>query len=167
MEWGNVPAWLALIGGLTAAFAFTAGRLDARRLLASQVFAVLTSFRLGVDRQTGTYGHVNVKPTNYGNAPIFDVGISVHQRGRRRWFWRLRGRADWWTGAPVRGGGRLWSTILPESEGEVAELPAPDASRDADRTNPPVIMTFRDGNGRRWVRWPDGKLTSGWLTKQP
>ena len=23
----------------------------------------------------------------------------------------------------------------------------------------PIIIVFTDGNGRRWVRWPDGRLS--------
>jgi hypothetical protein len=27
------------------------------------------------------------------------------------------------------------------------------------REGPPLTVGFRDGHGRRWVRWSDGKLT--------
>ena len=35
---------------------------------------------------------------------------------------------------------------------------------------PPIVLMFRDGNGRLWARWPDGQLKrvspSRWLAKK-
>jgi hypothetical protein len=165
-DWGDVPAWLALIAGLIAVLTFVAGRLDARRAHAAQVFAVLTDFRLTERPEFEGEGHVTVTPTNYGPAPIFDAGVYVHEFGRRHWLWRMRRSTDWWTGEWVDGAAHGWTTIKPQSEGEQAVLPAPTAMRDQPQARPHVILSFRDGNGRRWVRWPDGKLQSAALSRR-
>jgi hypothetical protein len=33
---------------------------------------------------------------------------------------------------------------------------------DTEPARPPVLIRFVDCNGRRWVRWPDGKLDALW-----
>jgi hypothetical protein len=53
--------------------------------------------------------------------------------------------------------GRGYWTVEPESslDIELSMVADPEVADDG----PPVMVGFRDGNGRRWVRWSDGKLT--------
>jgi hypothetical protein len=163
-DWGQVPAWLALIIAVVVAVAFVDGRLDGRRALASQVYVVLSDFTASNDVPGGAEGHVSVRPTNYGEAPVFAVAIALHHWGHRRRYWRLQTRDQWWTGAPVPDGSRIYPMIEPDSSGETAVLPP--AAGVPPRRVPQVIVTFRDGSGRRWVRWPNGKLQSASLTRR-
>jgi hypothetical protein len=157
-DWSDVPSWLALIGGIAAVLAFLAGRRDARRALASHVFVTCTHFNL-YDSPTFT----EVVVSNTCTAPIFEVRVRVHQWGRRHRLWRLR--RSWWTGPVVEEGCRYIHTLAPRSAGRRWRLPAPDKPPGEPLSReewpvPPVVMTFTDGNGRPWVRWPTGRLES-------
>jgi hypothetical protein len=164
-DWGDVPLWLALVIALVAAVAFVDGRLDGRRAMASRVYVVVaTDFTASSDVLGGAEGHVSVRPTNYGESPAFGVAVALHDWGHRRRYWRFRTRDQWWTGSPVAGGTRIYSMVEPESSGEIVELPP--AAGVPPRRVPQVILTFRDGSGRRWVRWPNGTLQSASLTRR-
>jgi hypothetical protein len=151
VDWGSVPAWLGELAGIAVVIAFLAGRLDARRELAAQVLATHVSTQLTTTAESS----ITVQVANYSPAPIFNVGVATYDWGRRRWDWRLRHRRKWWTGA--RFAGRVVVTIPPELHGPVCDLPAPRTPGKLGEL-PPVIVTFTDGNGHRWVRWPDGRL---------
>ena len=163
-DWGDAWPWLVLIIAVVVAVAFVAGRLDDRSSLASHVYVVLTRSTASDNSPGEAAGHVSVRPVNYGDAPIFGLAVAVHALGHRRRFWRFQPREQWWTGAPVPGGVRTYPMIEPDSSGQTVELPVPEEL--APRRDPHVILTFRDSNGRRWVRWPNGKLQSASLTRR-
>ena len=94
-EGADVEPWLALIIGLVATVALVARWLDARRELASRVYVVLSRS----DPAGAAPGHVSVRPTNYGDAPIFGLAVALHSLGHRRRSWRVQPREEWWTGA--------------------------------------------------------------------
>jgi hypothetical protein len=161
-DWGDAGVWLALIIAVVVAVAFVAGRLDDRRALASRVYVVLSH---PSDKPAGAADrHVSVRPTNYGEAPVFGLAVALHAVGHRRRSWRFQHREHWWTGALLPEGVRNYPMIEPDSSGETVELPVP---ADVPPTrDPPAIVTFRDSNGRRWVRWPNGKLQSASLSRR-
>ena len=163
-DWGDAGSWLALILALVVAVAFVAGRLDDRRALASHVYVVVSKSAASADSPGDVAGHISVRPTNYGEAPIFGLAIALHSLGHRRRSWRFQQREQWWTGAPVPGGVRTYPMIEPDSSGQTVELPVPEGL--PPRRDPHVILTFRDSSGRRWVRWPNGKLQSASLTRR-
>jgi hypothetical protein len=162
--WGDAGSWLALIIALVAAVAFVGGRLDDRRALASRVYVVVSKSTASDDSPGGAADRVSVRPTNYGEVPIFGLAIALHSFGHRRRSWRFQQREQWWTGQPVPGGVRSYPMIEPDSSGQAVELPVPEGLH--PRRDPQVILTFRDSNGRRWVRWPNGKLQSASLTRR-
>jgi hypothetical protein len=92
--------------------------------------------------------------------PTYDVVLSLWEFGKRRRLWRFHGRANWLTSERLTT--RIYPAIPPrESVGKV-DLPAPGTEpRDVSKA-PPAVVTFRDGNGRNWVRWPDGRLNRIW-----
>jgi hypothetical protein len=94
---------------------------------------------------------------NDGALPASSVGVSAWTWGRRRITWRFRRRDSWMTGSRLEGGA-VFPTIVPRSRTEVHDLPGLwEWGPPGDP--PPIMLTFRDGLGRRWIRWPDGKLT--------
>jgi hypothetical protein len=167
-DWGDAGPWLVLILALVVAVAIVAGRLDDRSSLASHVYVVVSKSTASDDRPGEAAGHVSVRPANYGEAPIFGLAIALHSFGHRRRSWRFQQRDQWWTGAPVPGGVRTYPMIEPDSSGQTVELPVPEEPSEGlpPRRDPQVILTFRDSNGRRWVRWPNGKLQSASLTRR-
>jgi hypothetical protein len=54
--------------------------------------------------------------------------------------------------------GRVINTLMPDSSTDELDLPAPERPGPVEEP-PPIMLMFRDGSGREWVRWPDGNLT--------
>ena len=145
MDWVQ---WFALSGGLVAALAFIADRLDHARSDAAAAYVVFD-----LDKS-------KVEVHNDGPLPILSVDVDAWgYAARRRRTWRVRYIGSWMTGAtggyqPVRH----IPTIGPGSsfkEIDMLELPSPWPANHP----PTVLLVFTDGRGRRWVRWPDGRLS--------
>jgi hypothetical protein len=152
MDWVQ---WLALTGGLAAALTFVANRWDHARSDSAAVYAVVTHY-LERDPIESTY-----EVHNDGPLPILWVYVYVWDGdASRRITWRLRLPDSWMTdhGAQVD----LILTIRPGHSTEERPLPPPvrDPDRPAEFRVPGVMLIFLDGRGRRWVRWPDGSLSS-------
>lgn len=160
-DWGSVPAWLGLGGALIAAMSFLAGRRDAKRRPAALVFPITVNHRFGTSKPPDTFTNVQIE--NGSDMPIYDCILVLYQWGRRRRLWRFHTVQNWMTGERVVG--RVYSIIRANSVSQVAELPGlglpPQGKgwRAQMDMAPTALLMFRDGNGRRWVRWPDGKLT--------
>lgn len=156
-----MSGWLAFGGLLVAAATLGAAIADRRREQASGVFAIVEAYRMG----PGPDSHTTVSIHNLSPAPVFDAGVSVYKWGRRRWCWRVRRRVNWWTGARIPSG-VVYPTILPGVETEHEQLPGVDAPTVGRLpTKPDVIVTFTDASGRRWVRWPDSRLSRDLLRR--
>ena len=159
-DWGSVPSWLGLAGVVVAAAAFVSGRFDAMRRPASMVFPIVTSYKYGSRDEDN---HTTVRIENGSDMPAFECGISLYDWGRRRRAWRVRPHDNWMTGKRIVG--RVYPTLLAHSETGEDQLPGlanpmePDHTPTLRYVSPNVLLVFRDGNGRRWVRWPDGKLS--------
>lgn len=152
MDWVQ---WLTLAGGLTAVVTFVTSRRDATRSEAAGLYAVVTGYQAApapADRPV----HTRYKVVNDGQQPALAVGISAWGWGRRRWTWRVRPHADWMTGTRIVG--TVYPSISPRSETPEDEFPGVDVVGPAEE-RPPLMLIYRDGHGRRWVRWPDAKLT--------
>ncbi len=152
----DVPEWIGVGGVLIAALAYWSGRLDARRSLASAVHAVAERFEVGGDRP-----EIDVKVYNGSDRPVFDVLVCVWSwPGRRRWWWRAVTYGRWLSGARQQEMGT--HAIREHGASDLMEFrrfPA-ECIHDRGRTfRPPILVVFTDGNGRRWVRWPDGRLS--------
>jgi hypothetical protein len=148
--------WLALAGGLSAVAAFMANRRDAARSDAAGVYVQVTLFQ-GAPAPGGSATFTRYKIVNNGQLPASSVGIQALDWGRRRLLWRLRRRKNWWTGDWLAGGA-VYPIISPNSETDENELAGPAKWGPTGETHP-LMLKFRDGQGREWVRWPDGKLT--------
>jgi hypothetical protein len=147
--------WLALAGGLAAAVAFVAGRRDIARSAAAGVYVEVTLFQLGAT-PSDTPLFTRYKIVNDGRLPALAVSVSAWGWGRRRFWWGIRRQRNWMTGHRIIG--HVYHSVIPNSSTEEDDLPGLlDEGPPAER--PPVMLVFRDGFGRRWVRWPDGKLT--------
>lgn len=151
MDWVQ---WLALTGGLAAAVSFVASRREMTSTEAASVYVDVTGFQPAP--APGKPLLTRYKIVNNGRLPIFAVGISAWGWGRRRFLWRARRRQNWMTGKRIVG--HVYPSIRPSSVTEEEQLPGVEEEGPPDE-RPPVMLTFRDGFGRSWVRWPDGKLT--------
>jgi len=151
MDWVQ---WLALAGGLTAVAAFVQERRDRIRADAADVYVVVTEYRCA-SPEDEERSFTRFQVFNRAARPIFRVGVAAWDWGRRRITWRLRRHENWMTGRRIVG--RVFSTIAPSTETSEAKLPGllPDGD---PGESPPIMLVFRDGHGRRWVRWPDGRL---------
>lgn len=148
--------FLAISGALVAVAAFVAGRRDLARSDASRVYVIVTAFRYGepsVDSPLFT----NVRIVNDGPLPIFSVGLSTWDWGHRRTTWRLRRHRRWMTGRRLTG--QLYPTVLPESQTDEATFDGVPGYPNESGQSPYVLLVFRDGLGREWVRWHDGRLS--------
>jgi hypothetical protein len=154
-DWGNVPAWIALVGGLSALVSYATARVDARRVVASGLYVVPTRYKYG--DPPSDENRSDHKIANAGSLPVYDVGVSVWEFGRRRWFWRFRLATDWMSGKRLEG--RVFPAIEPGGTVDVEDMTPPQRPTEpTDSRRPPILLIFRDGNGRKWVRWPDGRL---------
>lgn len=147
----SMAGWLAFGGVLIALSSFVFGRRDFGRELAGKVFVLTLRWHVGIPE-----AFTKVRVTNGGASPIFSVGVATFDWGRRGRVWWLRRPDRWWTGDRLVG--RTFAIVSPSSQTEIAELPAPTTAERGPEL-PPVILTFTDGNGRRWIRWPDGRLS--------
>lgn len=152
MDWVQ---WIALSGGLVAAASFVRDRREAQRVDAASVYVVVTTYNTGTPG--GTYPiFTKYVIHNTGALPALTVGVSGWPAtARRRLTWRLRPIGQWMTGTRAPGG--VFPTITPggvTAEHEVRPLSSSTIGGEA----PPIMLTFRDGRGRSWVRWPDGRL---------
>lgn len=167
LGWSGVLQVLAVLGGLVAVATFVVGRLDADRSQASGVYLVITSYRYGVRKASeGPPNHTLFKIHNESDLPVLDVGVGAWHFGRRRRLWRFHPPLRWMTNGRITG--QVFPTILPRSTtGEMDIWPAdpPPHTERHDTSRPPLVLTFRDGRGRRWVRWPDGKLSRRWPSR--
>ncbi len=141
---------LVAVGALLVALSsFAFGRRDFGREHAANVYALSIEWRVGdADAFTKVRIRNGGPPRSSPSVSRCTTGVGVVICGGYE-------PTRWWSG--TRFVGRAFAIILPSSEGELAELPAPTTTRGADV--PPVILTFTDGNGRRWIRWPDGRLS--------
>jgi hypothetical protein len=167
-DWGSVPQWLALGGVLLAVASYIAGRWDVVRDNAAKVYVIITAFQIGTGRADGPGAWTKARIHNGSALPIYDAALSAWEWGARRSTWRLRKHSAWMTGEQVTG--CVFPTISPGGDSDEEELfglhhpsredPKPESIR------PPLMLVFRDGNGRRWVRWPDGRLNRVWRVQR-
>lgn len=164
LDWGSVPAWIALLGAFVAAAAFVSGRLDAAKSQARSIYVmVMAALPSGTGSREAP--HTVIELHNDSDFPIVDVGVTEWEWGKRLRRWRLRPQAKWWTTEVACG--FMYSTVLPNSKIKEDDLmpvkgnPPPGSPS----LNPPIMLTFRDASGRRWVRWPDGKLSRRWPSR--
>ncbi len=155
MDWGSVPEWLSLLAIVGGVIAFWIGRRDAARQLASRIFLIVLSFTISSDESKRT---TKIEVANLTETPIFDVNVLQFSWGHRRRSWRFRSSDQWCTGNRLRPG-RLFATIAPNTRGVTQTMQGLGPSPDATQVTPPFVLVFRDGNGRRWVRWQDGRLS--------
>lgn len=161
-DWGTVPSWLALAGGSTALLTYLSARRDTRRAAAAGVYIVVSKFRFSVPPAEGDF--TEYKLVNGGLLPIYDASVSVWEFGTERRTWRFRRECDWMTGARI--GGRVHTAIEPGGSATGEDMPAPEyPETHSTPISPPILLIYRDGNGRQWVRWPTGKLSRVWIRR--
>lgn len=146
--------WLALSGGLVAVVTFVADRRERTRAEAAGVYVIVTRF-LPVTRHAGGYTFYEI--VNDGQLPALRVSVSGWTWGaRRRFAWRLRPIGSWMTGRRIPAG--VFPQVLPQSRTDEHDMMPLSAEGDVPGERPPIMLVFRDGYGRSWVRWPDGRL---------
>ncbi len=159
IDWGNVPAWIALLGGGVALLSYLTSRDDARRSAAIGVYFVMDyNNSYGADK-------LNLSIINSSTMPIHNVLLqSFDGPCKRRKFWRLSGF--------------LMTSTLLEIRHVFAIKPGDSVSQPGIRAVRPgrpapemptaqLVLTFRDGNGRNWVRWHDGRLNRIYRLPEP
>jgi hypothetical protein len=147
--------WLALAGGLAAVLTYVSGRLDTARSEAGKLFVLVTDFDAG---PPPALVFTKYKVVNESDLPVSSVEVRAFGWGRRRVLWRFWFPDRWITGeGQVTGGYEVFNTIAPKTSTAEHQLPGLRGGLRFD--NPPVVLIFRDGTGRRWVRWHDGKLS--------
>jgi hypothetical protein len=152
----DLVQWLGLGGAAAAVATFVWSRVDASRAEASAVYVMVTLFQHGpVPPDTAMFTRYEI--INDGSQPALSVGVDAWDWGRRRITWRFRRHKHWMTSDWVATGG-VYPTITPKTRIEADDLPGLDDWGPAGE-RPPIMLRFRDGQGRQWVRWPDGKLT--------
>lgn len=110
------------------------------------------------DHVSDNHRVLNAVLVNDGPAPIRFVGVTLFRPGRRRWGWRLRpSRTSRWTGEKVSG--RFFPIVWPETRIDGDNMEFVGRFQDWGLGFHPIVVEFTDGNGRRWVRWPDGRLS--------
>lgn len=155
IDWGSVPAWFTLLAVGIAAATYGAARRDTARGPAGHVHAIVTSFRQSTDADDR---HTEVVIVNGSHMPIFDVEVMLFGPGKRWRLWRVRRRRNFMSGDLIAS--RTIHTMTAASESE--ELPFPGLEvtlMEMSFARPPVVVRFGDGNGRRWIRWSDGRLS--------
>lgn len=153
--------WLALSGGAVAVATYVEDRRQRARADAASVYVEVPEF-LPVQPPRG--GHTRFVIVNDGPLPILRVSVSGWGwDARRRLTWRVRPVGSWMTGGPRLPGG-VFPQVMARSRTDEHDLPPLVMDKDADPgVRPPVMLVFRDGHGRSWVRWPDGRLSrAGW-----
>jgi hypothetical protein len=161
MDWGNVPAWLALLGGLVAVLTYWTSRRETSRYHAARVYTIVESPDYSPGPRESPHGPTHVWVTNGSTLPIFNVTVAPFEWGRRRYFtWWFRKVEEYWSKQRVNGQYRNFLMIAPGAttpklkfDGPTTPLPRKGSFL------PPVIVHSQDGNGRRWVRWPNGRLS--------
>lgn len=164
--WEDVLQVVAVFGGLTAVATFVAARLDTGRAQAAGIYVLVTGYRYGAPSEDEPGNFTNYQIVNDSELPALDVGLSAWQFGERRRLWRFHSHNDWMTSERITG--RLFPTVLPRSrtdEDDIWPPDMPDRQPPGSSLRPPLVLTFRDGRGRRWVRWPDGKLSRRWPSR--
>jgi len=153
----NLVSWLALVGVVVGVFTYASARRDASRRSATHIYVVVTSFHYGTNPDNENH-HTRARVVNDSDTPIFDVSVSLWDWGKRRVGWRLRRHPAWMTSKRLVG--RYYATLLPKTSTPEEGWPTVKVTSVMTQSVlPPFLLVFRDGNGRRWVRWPDGKLT--------
>jgi hypothetical protein len=166
---GDLPTWIGLGSAVAALFTYISSRRDSKRTPASSVFVTCSDGR-------GDDPDIRTITVHNGSAfPITDVTISSwssapNQKGK--WWWNLL-RMDvsddfskphrflwhilkWWNWI---WGWKLqhwyWYSVGPGESRQVNLL----VETSAKRLAPQLMLMFRDGSGRAWVRWPNGRLS--------
>lgn len=162
VDWGSVPEWFAFAAALVALLTFLSSRRDRAREQASAVYVETTRFRISVDRHRRGLIEATATIRNTSRGQIVDVGLALYAPGRRtRWWWARGKRAHWWTGERLLG--RVYPTIRAQSIGTPTDVRAEFDASDLTKTpneRPAFVLEFTDANGRRWVRWPHGEISS-------
>jgi hypothetical protein len=152
MDWVQ---WLGLGGALAAVATFWSNRRDAARSDAASVYVQVTLFQ-SAPAPEDSWVFTRFQIVNDSRFPASSVGVDAWDWGRRRFMWRFLLHRGWWTGHRITGA--VYPTITPSHATAEHDFPGPEKSGPAGEV-PPIMLRFRDGHGREWVRWPDGKLT--------
>ena len=158
LDWGSVPAWFTAGAAFVALLGYLAGRRDRSREQAEMVYVLPLHFRTSTAERRG---HVEFVVVNDSTAPAYDVQAHLFASGRRRQLWWLmRSASKWWTGER-RPGAPHFAIVAPGSRTEPDTLEVPWGSGEFERGSvlPNLGISYRDALGRRWVRWPDGRLS--------
>ena len=156
IDLGDLPEWLGLLGGVAAVGSWWLRRTADK----VGIYAIASRWSRST---SGADDFTSYKVVNGGQYPLRDVEVSVWSQGNRRRLWRALKPARWFSGE--RLGGRWHHVVEPgqcveSNEGD--ELPAPrldgPPAKDHLTPAPDLLLTFYDGKGNRWVRWPNGKL---------
>lgn len=164
---GSSITWVQIVGLasiVVAAATYLASQRDRRRIHAAAVYVVVDHFATYYHQPSEHTGEMVAHVHNGGDLPIQEVSLLLHNFGRRRRLWRFRKESEAWTGEKV--GARVYHCVTPHDDGELAEFPAIE-SWPGTGFIAPVVVWFTDGQGRRWVRWPDGRLSRVWWTVRP
>lgn len=155
---GTVPAWFTLLAVIIALATLVIGRLDAARQQAANVYAIVVASGSDEPAQEST-PFTEVVVFNDGDSPIFEPSVQLWDWGKvRRFTWRFFPIEHWLTSERQHWANGKY--VPPQARTDSVSLKGLGArtyNRKASPT-PPIVLVFRDGNGRLWVRWPNGRL---------
>ena len=168
VDLGDLPTWIGLGGAVAALTTYASSRRDSKRTPASSVFVTCP------DGQENEPDIRTITVHNASALPVTDVVISSwsstpKKEGRpwdilrldfgddfskpHRFFWHFFRWWNWLWGWKLQHW--YWYSVGPGECRQVGLL----VETTARRLAPQLMLTFRDGSGRAWVRWPDGRLS--------
>lgn len=159
LSWDRAAQVVAILAGLVAVATFALNRRDRTRAAAASVFPIVERFKTlpllgGVEGDEMTV----VRIANASQLPVYGTRVMLFDWGSRKWLWKFKLTESVWTTDRVDGA--MIQTIRPLSESDEVELkPVTFPSEEFLEYPPQVVIWFRDGFGRRWVRWPHGRLS--------
>ena len=124
---------------------------------AGEVYAAVVSHRWRTS--SGVYDELRLRAVNGSSAPVFHMTVEILE-----WDWkRPRSKKASSQGKAVTS--RMFPTLMPGTESKEIDLdgmikiaPSTGDARSYQWVTPPVRFSFTDAGGRRWIRWPDGRL---------
>jgi hypothetical protein len=167
VDLGDLPTWIGLGSAVVALITYVSSRRDSKRTPASSVFVTCPDGR-GHDPDIRT-----ITVNNTSTLPITDVTISSWSSTPKRagpwwriprldfsddlskphrFFWHFFQWWNWLWGWKLQHW--YWYSVGPSESRQVDLL----VETTARRLAPQLMLTFKDGSGRAWVRWPNGRL---------
>lgn len=167
VDLGDLPTWIGLGSAVAALITYASSRGDSRRTPASSVFVTCPEgcgdkpdIRMITVHNASTFPITDVTISSWSITPkkangwrrIPRMDFSDDFSKPHRFFWHFFKWWNWLWGWKLQHG--YWYNVGPSESKQVALL----VDTNERRLAPQLMLVFRDGSGRAWVRWPNGRL---------